>query len=464
MAVRRTAPIRGPVRLRDAAAFATPFIVAGIVSFLAFFPGHPTGDTDDTYLQAQGVHPVENWHPTANVAIYRIVFAVWDHPAAVLALQCALMWGGLAGVALAAQRRWSRPVARYFVPIGFLPIVFNYLGALMKDTLSAGFTVDRRGPAAARAHDDEEPGLVPRRLRTLPLAGLPREDLDPADRRRVALLRRGARHRPLAPTSGGVRRARPCRTGGTRRVAADGRRRARRQGSPPPARPRAVRPGWDLALQRDQRARPIHRPVGPPGRPDQRTLLRPGHVGPDGVGGGLLVRQPELVEGVGDRRVAAAVAGRDPRPPVRLPPAPPQPHDDVRPATGDQPVLLRRGPRATRLGGQSEHRDGRLRGRDLAHVDVAARPADRVGSGQRRTPRRTAPAAAPGPGRAVRPRARGGDDRQPALLRRVGGDRGVLGVPVLLHRDPDVLDHRLDPPRGSRRPSPSERRRACPLS
>ena len=85
--------------------------------------------------------PVENWHPTANVAIYRIVFAVWDHPAAVLALQCALMWGGLAGVALAAQRRWSRPVARYFVPIGFLPIVFNYLGALMKDTLSAGFTV-----------------------------------------------------------------------------------------------------------------------------------------------------------------------------------------------------------------------------------------------------------------------------------------------------------------------------------
>ncbi|MGH9272890.1 MAG: hypothetical protein ACRDZ2_16645, partial [Ilumatobacteraceae bacterium] len=38
-------------------------------------------------------------------------------------------------------RRWARPVARYFVPIGFLPIVFNYLGALMKDTLSVGFTV-----------------------------------------------------------------------------------------------------------------------------------------------------------------------------------------------------------------------------------------------------------------------------------------------------------------------------------
>ena len=141
MAVRRTAPIKKPVRLREAAGFATPFVVAGIASFLAFFPGHPTGDTDDTYLQAHGVLPVENWHPTANVAIYRIVFAVWDHPAAILVLQCALIWGGLAGIALAAQRQWSRPVARYFVPIGFLPIVFNYLGALMKDTLSAGFTV-----------------------------------------------------------------------------------------------------------------------------------------------------------------------------------------------------------------------------------------------------------------------------------------------------------------------------------
>ncbi|MGH9270575.1 MAG: hypothetical protein ACRDZ2_04815, partial [Ilumatobacteraceae bacterium] len=71
----------------------TPFAIAGIVTFLAFFPGHPTGDTDDTYLQARGELPVENWHPTANVAIYRLVFSVWDHPAAVLAVQCALMWG-----------------------------------------------------------------------------------------------------------------------------------------------------------------------------------------------------------------------------------------------------------------------------------------------------------------------------------------------------------------------------------
>lgn len=136
------APARSTgARLRSLAADVWPFALAATVTFLAFFPGHPTGDTDDTYRQARRELPVENWHPTTNIMIYRIVFSVWDHPAAILALQCVLVWGGLAGIGVAMRRRWGRPTARYLVPLGFLPIVFNYLGALMKDTLSMGFTV-----------------------------------------------------------------------------------------------------------------------------------------------------------------------------------------------------------------------------------------------------------------------------------------------------------------------------------
>jgi hypothetical protein len=137
-----TAPPRwSGSRLPPSVSVVAPFAIGAVVTFLAFFPGHPTGDTDDTYLQARGEVPIENWHPTANIVIYRFVLSIWDHPAAILALQCALIWGGLLGIAVAMRRRWGRPAARYLVPIGFLPIVFNYLGALMKDTLSAGLTV-----------------------------------------------------------------------------------------------------------------------------------------------------------------------------------------------------------------------------------------------------------------------------------------------------------------------------------
>ncbi len=118
-----------------------PFVIAAVVTFFAFFPGHANGDTGGIYLQARGQVPVNNWHPTMNVVILYSLFQVWDSPAAVLAFQCALIWGGLALSALALRRRFAGPVALFLVPIGFMPVVFNYIGALIKDTLSAGFTL-----------------------------------------------------------------------------------------------------------------------------------------------------------------------------------------------------------------------------------------------------------------------------------------------------------------------------------
>ena len=118
-----------------------PFVLAAVVTFFAFFPGHANGDTGGIYLQARGQVPVNNWHPTMNVVILYSLFQVWDSPAAVLAFQCALIWGGLALSALALRRRFAGPVALFLVPIGFMPVVFNYIGVLIKDTLSAGFTL-----------------------------------------------------------------------------------------------------------------------------------------------------------------------------------------------------------------------------------------------------------------------------------------------------------------------------------
>jgi hypothetical protein len=118
-----------------------PFLLAAGLTFVAFFPGHVNGDTAGPYLQAAGHIPVDNWHPTMNVVIYWSLLQLWDHPAAILGFQCLLLWGGLAMTALAVRRRFAVRTALFFIPIGFLPVVFNYAGALVKDTLSAGFTL-----------------------------------------------------------------------------------------------------------------------------------------------------------------------------------------------------------------------------------------------------------------------------------------------------------------------------------
>lgn len=135
-------PTRRPTA-RNIVLFAAPFVVGAVVTFALFHPGHASGDTATPYLEALGRnrYPIENWHPTMNYVIFRLVLQVWESSAALVALQCVLVWGGLAGTAYAIQQRSVLPVARYFVPIGFLPFVFNYVGALIKDTLSAGLTV-----------------------------------------------------------------------------------------------------------------------------------------------------------------------------------------------------------------------------------------------------------------------------------------------------------------------------------
>ena len=120
---------------------AVPFLLAGGLTFLAFFPGHANGDTGGIYLEATGHLPVDNWHPTMNIVIIYSLLQLWDSPAVVLAFQCLLLWGGLAMSAIAIGRRSSFPAALFFIPIGFLPVVFNYMGVLIKDSLSAGFTL-----------------------------------------------------------------------------------------------------------------------------------------------------------------------------------------------------------------------------------------------------------------------------------------------------------------------------------
>jgi hypothetical protein len=118
-----------------------PFLLAAGLTFVAFFPGHVNGDTAGPYLQAAGHIPVDDWHPTMNVVIYWSLLQLWGHPAVILGFQCLLLWGGLAMAAGAVRRRFPVPTALFFIPIGFLPVVFNYMGALVKDTLSAGFTL-----------------------------------------------------------------------------------------------------------------------------------------------------------------------------------------------------------------------------------------------------------------------------------------------------------------------------------
>ncbi|MGI9051854.1 MAG: hypothetical protein ACR2HQ_04265 [Ilumatobacteraceae bacterium] len=111
--------------------------MSAAITFVAFYPGHANGDTANAYLAALDRIITDDWVPTTNVLIFRAAFAVWRSPASVLLLQCLLMWGGLAGMTYAVNRALSTRSARYFIPLGFLPFVFPYVGALVKDSLSA---------------------------------------------------------------------------------------------------------------------------------------------------------------------------------------------------------------------------------------------------------------------------------------------------------------------------------------
>jgi hypothetical protein len=116
---------------------ALPYVLGWIVTSVLFYPGHMSGDTADPYLVAKRQLPVTDWHPPATAALWRALMWVWDSPASLLVVQAALFWGALAIIASTVRRRYGVNLTVALLAIAFLPFVFDYVGALIKDALSA---------------------------------------------------------------------------------------------------------------------------------------------------------------------------------------------------------------------------------------------------------------------------------------------------------------------------------------
>jgi hypothetical protein len=139
----RTRPLERPSRgfVRDWMVPLIPFVLGWIATVALFYPAHANGDTAGPYLYALGRLPIDDWHPTANVVLNWFLLTIWESPASIVAFQSGLVWLGFGVIASTLRRVYRVRTAPYFVIAGFTPVVFAFLGTLIKDTYSVGFTV-----------------------------------------------------------------------------------------------------------------------------------------------------------------------------------------------------------------------------------------------------------------------------------------------------------------------------------
>jgi len=119
-------------------------VVIGIIALLgaaltalAYWPGLMTWDAIRQYGQALS-GDFDDWHPPAMEWLWRRLIEIHAGPAPMLVVQLALEWGGLALLAVWANRQGRRGLAIALLACGFMPIGLALTGEVLKDCLMAG--------------------------------------------------------------------------------------------------------------------------------------------------------------------------------------------------------------------------------------------------------------------------------------------------------------------------------------
>ncbi|OEJ28708.1 hypothetical protein AS594_33835 [Streptomyces agglomeratus] len=128
--------LRSKVADRPLWAWALAAVVAccGMGTYLVFSPGFLSGDSISQLEQALGTQPMHDWHPPVMALLWRALIDVTGTPAAMAALQSAVLWAALWVV---AWRVWARTGNRAgslaVLAIGLAPHIMNFTGVVWKD-------------------------------------------------------------------------------------------------------------------------------------------------------------------------------------------------------------------------------------------------------------------------------------------------------------------------------------------
>ncbi|MEO5865632.1 MAG: hypothetical protein ABIS14_13030 [Sphingomonas sp.] len=122
---------------RSPAAIWAAILLVMAFQLAAYWPGIMTWDAVRQYREALHGH-YDDWHPPAMDWLWRQFHPVHKGPAPMLALQLALYWGGVAGLATWASRFGRCRLATALAASAMLPIPLALMGAVLKDCLMAG--------------------------------------------------------------------------------------------------------------------------------------------------------------------------------------------------------------------------------------------------------------------------------------------------------------------------------------
>ncbi len=103
----------------------------------ASYPGYLNPDSVDQLGQAVGGR-FNDWHSPFMALLWRGLLLAAPGPVGPLLLQCALVWGGLAALAMLLAPRSGWP-SLLLLGVPLLPGTFNYLGTIHVDALLAGW-------------------------------------------------------------------------------------------------------------------------------------------------------------------------------------------------------------------------------------------------------------------------------------------------------------------------------------
>lgn len=108
------------------------------VNIFFVYPGFASEDTLHGLLQAEGLAPVDDWHPFAMTLLLIVFVKLTGTTSLVVAAQLLLLWGSLFLLSFALLRK-TNSFYRAVVPLGLglLPVVAVISGAVWKDVIMA---------------------------------------------------------------------------------------------------------------------------------------------------------------------------------------------------------------------------------------------------------------------------------------------------------------------------------------
>ncbi len=132
---------------RSGALLALALLAAFAIEVAAYWPGIMTWDAAREYGMARG-GAIDDWHPPVMIMLWRALLPIARGPGPMLALQLAMVFGGVTLLARSAWREGRRGLAWALVGAALFPIPLAIEGAVLKDCLMAGAVLCAAGLVA----------------------------------------------------------------------------------------------------------------------------------------------------------------------------------------------------------------------------------------------------------------------------------------------------------------------------